>query len=103
MPLHDVAAEVTSNWTLSADYNILSLAAPAIAAAAAPGQFVMVKAGSGHDPLLRRPFSVFEVLRDARDTPIGISLLNKRIGASTALLYAARPGQQIACFGPLGR
>ena len=43
-----------------------ALSAPAIAAAAAPGQFVMVKAGRGHDPLLRRPFSVFEVLRDAR-------------------------------------
>ena len=26
----------------------------------------MVKAGAGHDPLLRRPFSVFEILRDAR-------------------------------------
>jgi len=103
MPPVDVAAEVTSNRALSADYNILSLAAPTIGAAAAPGQFVMVKAGSGHDPLLRRPFSVFEVLRDARGVPSGISLLNKRIGASTALLYAARPGQLVACFGPLGR
>ena len=41
-----------------------TLAAPAIAAAAEPGQFVMVKPGAGSDPLLRRPFSVFDVLRD---------------------------------------
>jgi NAD(P)H-flavin reductase len=41
---------------LSSDYNILVLGAPEIAAAAEPGQFVMVKAGTGHDPLLRRPF-----------------------------------------------
>lgn len=103
MPPVDVAAEVTSNQPLSADYNVLSLAAPTIAAAAAPGQFVMVKPGIGHDPLLRRPFSVFEVLRDAHGAAKGISILNKRIGASTELLYAARPGQRMACLGPLGR
>src|SRR5712692_415624 len=99
----DVAAEVTSNQPLSPDYNVVTLAAPAIAATAAPGQFVMVKANAGHDPLLRRPFSVFEVLRDERGAPKGISLLNKRIGASTSNLYDARPGQRIACLGPLGR
>jgi dihydroorotate dehydrogenase electron transfer subunit len=102
MPI-DVAAEVTANRPLSADYNVLALAAPAIAAAAAPGQFVMVKVGSGNDPLLRRPFSVFEVLRASDGTPTGITLLNKRIGASTSLIYTARPGQIAACLGPLGR
>ena len=61
MPV-DIAAEVIGNDRLSSDYNVVGLSAPAIAAAAAPGQFVMVKAGRGHDPLLRRPFSVFEVL-----------------------------------------
>src|ERR1700675_3078999 len=101
--LIDTAAEVIANRPLSSDYNVLALAAPAIAAAAAPGQFVMVKAGPGHDPLLRRPFSVFEVLRDARGAPQGISILNKRIGVTTQLLYSARPGQRIACLGPLGR
>jgi dihydroorotate dehydrogenase electron transfer subunit len=98
----DVAAEVTSNEPLSADYNVVALAAPAIAATSAPGQFVMLKAAAGHDPLLRRPFSVFEVLRDARGAPAGISILNKRIGISTAQLYAVHPGQRIACLGPLG-
>ena len=103
MPPIDVAAEVTSNQLLSADYNVVSLAAPAIAAAAAPGQFVMIKAGASHDPLLRRPFSIFEVLRDARGSTTGLSLLNKRIGISTGLLYDAQPGRRIACLGPLGR
>jgi len=99
----DVAADVTANRRLSADYNVLALAAPAIAATAAAGQFVMVKLGSGHDPLLRRPFSVFEVLLDDDGAPTGITLLNKRIGPSTSLLYAAQPGQAAACLGPLGR
>src|SRR5205823_1504813 len=80
-----------------------ALAAPEIAAAAAPGQFVMVKTSRAHDPLLRRPFSVFEGLREASGAPAGISLLNKRIGRATALLYAASPGDTVSCLGPLGR
>ena len=98
----DVAAEVLSNVHLSSDYNVLALAAPDIAERALPGQFVMVKAGDRLEPLLRRPFSVFEVLREHGRT-IGLSLLSKRIGPSTALLYDARPGDRIQCLGPLGR
>ena len=101
MPL-DVAAEVLSNSRLSSDYNVLELAAPAIAAAAAPGQFVMLKTGERLEPLLRRPFSVFEILKkDGRVT--GLSVLNKRIGPSTRLLFDARPGDRVQCLGPLGR
>jgi dihydroorotate dehydrogenase electron transfer subunit len=99
----DIAAQVIANTRLSADYNVLELSAPTIAAVAAPGQFVMVKAATGCDPLLRRPFSVFEVLRDSTRQAVGLSLLNKRIGRSTTLFYRARPGDAISCFGPLGR
>jgi len=102
MPI-DVAAEVIANRPLSSDYNVLALNAPAIAAAATAGQFVMIKAGRRHDPLLRRPFSVFEVLRDGDGAPTGLSILNKRIGVSTNLVYDAQPGQRIDCLGPLGR
>jgi dihydroorotate dehydrogenase electron transfer subunit len=98
----DVAAEVISNVHLSSDYNVLGLAAPEIAQRALPGQFVMVKAGDRLEPLLRRPFSVFEVLEE-RGAIVGLSLLSKRIGPSTALLYDARPGDRIQCLGPLGR
>ena len=62
----------------------------------------MVKANTSHDPLLRRPFSVFEVLRTGEGTATGLTILNKRIGATTRLLYDAKPGQRIACLGPLG-
>src|SRR5580704_7733689 len=63
----------------------------------------MVKPGAGVDPLLRRPFSVFEVLRDSSGAPSGITILSKRIGPSTSLIYDARVGTRVACLGPLGR
>jgi dihydroorotate dehydrogenase electron transfer subunit len=111
MPV-DVAAEVIANHPLSSDYNVLVLAAPAIAAIAAPGQFLMIKAEMGpgdpgspgsNDPLLRRPFSVFEIFRDEHGAPTALSLLNKRVGVSTSRIYAARPGDRVSCLGPLGR
>jgi dihydroorotate dehydrogenase electron transfer subunit len=55
------------------------------------------------DPLLRRPFSVFEVLRDATGAPSAISILNKKTGIGTSLLYEAERGSTVACLGPLGR
>jgi dihydroorotate dehydrogenase electron transfer subunit len=102
MPV-DVIAAVVSNARLTADYNVIALAAPEIARAARPGQFVMVRPSGRTDPLLRRPFSIFEVLRDDRGQPSGLSLLNKRVGVGTALLYGANVGDRIDCLGPLGQ
>ena len=46
MPL-DVEARVIQNTRLSPDYNVITLAAPEIAAATKPGQFVMVRPSHG--------------------------------------------------------
>jgi dihydroorotate dehydrogenase electron transfer subunit len=102
MPPVDVFAPVISNVRLSDDYNVLTFAAPQIGERTAPGQFVMVKPEGCGDSLLRRPFSVFEVLRDGGRIS-AISILNKRAGRNTRALYALQPGQHIACLGPLGR
>ncbi|HJO39956.1 MAG: dihydroorotate dehydrogenase electron transfer subunit [Vicinamibacterales bacterium] len=101
MPV-DLDARVVSNVRLSADYNVVHLEAPSLAADAEPGQFVMVKPTFGLRPLLRRPFSIFELLTDAGGTPTGFSLLNKRIGVGTELLYRVEIDQRIGCLGPLG-
>ena len=98
--LVDVEARVISNTRLSSDYNVIALAAPDIAAATQPGQFVMVKSGRG--PLLRRPFSVFEVLR-SNGRIEGLTLLSKRIGVTTTMLFDAVEGDTFSCLGPLGR
>src|SRR5262245_66134786 len=101
--LFDIDAAVLENRRLSEHYSVLVLEAPAIAAATQPGQFVMLKPTRSSDPLLRRPFSVFEVIRNADGAPSAISILNKRTGAGTSLLYEAEPGATIGCLGPLGR
>jgi dihydroorotate dehydrogenase electron transfer subunit len=99
----DCDAVVRANARLSPDYHVLTLDAPDVAARTQPGQFVMVKPGRGLDPLLRRPFSVFQILRDAAGAPAGVSILGKIVGRGTALLYDLEPGERLACLGPLGR
>src|SRR5262245_34787569 len=101
MPI-DVDAVVIRNVRLSPDYNVLTLAAPEIGVRTQPGQFVMVKAGVMPESILRRPFSVFEVIRDG-DRVSAISIFNKRAGKNTRALYALDAGAHVACLGPLGK
>ncbi len=102
MPPVDIDATVIANARLSRDYSVLSLAAPEVGKRTQPGQFVMVKPAGITDPLLRRPFSVFEVLRDATGEITGVSILNKRAGRSTKRLYELEAGDVVSCLGPLG-
>ena len=102
-PPLDVDAPVLANHRLSDSYNVIELEAPAIAERVGPGQFVMVKRALGREPLLRRPFSVFEVLRDDGGTVRGLSLLSKAVGTVTRDLFAVETDERIQCLGPLGR
>lgn len=102
MPPVDIDATVIANVRLSRDYSVLSLAAPEVGTRTRPGQFVMVKPTGVTDPLLRRPFSVFEVLRNGAGEVTGVSILNKRAGRSTKRLYELEPGDVVSCLGPLG-
>jgi dihydroorotate dehydrogenase electron transfer subunit len=63
----------------------------------------MIKTSGGQDPLLRRPFSIFEILRDGNGRPSGVSIFNKRVGAGTTLLSRVEPGTRLPILGPLGR
>lgn len=103
MPPVDIDATVVANARLSSDYSVLSLAAPEVGARTRPGQFVMVKPAGSSDPLLRRPFSVFEVLRNSGGAITGVSILNKRAGRSTRRLYDLEAGDVVSCLGPLGQ
>lgn len=102
MPV-DADAEVLSCTRLSAEYAVVAFRAPELAAAIQPGQFVMIRTALGHTPLLRRPYSVFERLRDPGGATVGFSIFNKRVGTGSGLLYDAAPGQRFSCLGPLGR
>ncbi len=82
---------------LSPDVFRLTLESPGIASRAKPGQFVMVRAGNGMDPLLRRPFSISQTSNGKY-----FQILFKVVGRGTAMLAHYREGEFLSVLGPLG-
>jgi dihydroorotate dehydrogenase electron transfer subunit len=92
-------ATVISNEIIIPDHHVLTCHAPAIAAAARPGHFVnALIASSGHDPLLRKPFSIYTADPDSGE----ISILFSLVGATTQGMARKRPGDTLDLVGPLG-
>lgn len=88
---------VLSHEDCGPGYRLLVLAAPQIAAAARPGQFVHVRVPTLEASALRRPFSIFNA-EDGR-----LEILYKAVGRGTVALNAVRPGETVEVMGPLGR
>jgi len=92
----DCRATVVKRECLSNDVTLITLACPAIAAAAKPGNFVNIKVNDAVQPLLRRPFSIHNVHGD------NIEVMVKAIGQGTTLLSNAIEGTSLMMLGPLG-
>lgn len=94
-------AEVLANFPRGDRYWLLRLHAPRIAAAAVPGQFVMLTAAAGQrlHPVLPRPMALYDWDRRAGwiDVVYGV------VGEGSALLTEFRVGSAIVVIGPLGR
>jgi len=94
-------AEVLWNRRLTPPYYKIGLRAPDSFATAIPGQFITLRLGDQMDPLLRRPFSIHQlIIRD--DVFTGIELLYKVVGAGTQKLTRLRSGDRVDLLGPLG-
>ena len=91
---------------LGARNYLLTINTPEQARLARPGQFVMLKCVEEVDenPLLRRPFTIFNIHRSTRSgKPSGLELLVKDVGFGTHKLTQVRAGQMLDCLGPQGR
>jgi dihydroorotate dehydrogenase electron transfer subunit len=64
------------------------------------GQFCHVRADFGSDPLLRRPFSYWDVRSISGGQQV--DLLYTVVGKGTKILAAKEPGSRIGYMGPLG-
>ena len=92
-----VKARVKSISELMPGTRLVWLDAPAIAEVARPGQFVMVRCGEDHDPLLRRPLSIHKT-----DDSGGVALLFEVVGRGTLWLSQRALGDCVDLMGPLG-
>jgi dihydroorotate dehydrogenase electron transfer subunit len=94
-------ANVLWNEKMSAGCCKIGLTCPEHYAAARPGQFIMLGLIGHTDPLLRRPFSIHNLIVSEGQTE-GIELLYKVVGKATGILSRLRPGVLVDILGPLG-
>lgn len=90
---------VISQQQLAGDLFELEFLAPKMAASCQPGQFLHVKTSAQHDPLLRRPISIYDVDKDAGT----ITLLYKVVGRGTQLMTGLKAKDSLDVMGPLGK
>ena len=97
-PIELTACPVVSHERINARYRLLVLRSQSIADAARPGQFIMLRTSDGRDPLLSRPFAIFDA-----DPDHGVfSVLYIVVGRGTRLLEQRSDGELFVA-GPLGR
>ena len=90
-------ATILAHESAGRGYYRLVLRAPEAAAAALPGQFVMLRVSENMDPLLARPFGISSV-----PSKSSIEIVYRVVGRGTALLTGMGIGRALNLLGPLG-
>jgi dihydroorotate dehydrogenase electron transfer subunit len=94
--------EVTENVALARATFRIRLAAPELARVIRPGQFLMMRIPGTTDPLLGRPFALYDTVLDASDQPAMVDIVYLVVGKMTRRLEALRPADRLEIWGPLG-
>lgn len=95
-------AEVTLNAPMAADTWRMRIAAPEIARQVVPGQFFMLRVPGRPDPLLGRPFALYDTVLNAAGEPIELEFGYLIVGKMTGLLMQLTAGSRVELWGPLG-
>ncbi len=94
--MKDETCIVMENKHINKKYYMLKIKAPYISENAKPGNFVMLKASSGIDPMLKRPFGVF-------NTKFPFTwIYYEVVGKGTAAIANLRTDDNVQALGPLG-
>jgi len=95
-------SQILSNREICPGYFRMRIACDQVYQDAVPGQFVMVRLVGQAFPLLRRPFSIHDLIMEG-ERVAGFDILYKIIGAGTEALSMSRAGDIVDVLGPLGR
>ena len=94
--------KVLDNVPLARGTYRIRLDAPQLARAIRPGQFMMLRWPGSTDPLLGRPFALYDTVLDAQGEPTAVDVVYLVVGKLTGLLAQACPGDRVEAWGPLG-
>jgi dihydroorotate dehydrogenase electron transfer subunit len=95
-------ASVTENVLLARQTYRIRLHVPELARAFRPGQFLMLRLPGSTDPLLGRPFALYDTVLDAQGQAAALDIVYLVVGRVTGLMATRRPGDEVEVWGPLG-
>ncbi|MHB1425274.1 MAG: dihydroorotate dehydrogenase electron transfer subunit [Gemmataceae bacterium] len=101
-PLVHAAVPVRENVLLARQTYRIRLHSPELARAIRPGQFLMIRLLGRNDPLLGRPFALYDTVLDDAGQPVAIDVVYLLVGKLTGLLATLRPNDRVEVWGPLG-
>ena len=119
-----IVTKVVENELVAQNTYRMRMACPELAKSFRPGQFCMIRKPGSHDPLLGRPFAIYdswfvnesETFEDVdaltssyasmsdndTETYGGVDVMYLVVGKATAGFAELQPGQPIEIWGPLG-
>ena len=74
---------------------------PELAQAILPGQFFMLRPANGSDPLLGRPFALYDTYEENGEV-VGVEFGFVVVGKLTSIMAQWSPGDEVVIWGPLG-
>jgi dihydroorotate dehydrogenase electron transfer subunit len=95
-------ASVVENVRMAERTYRLRLADPEIGQRIVPGQFVMLRIRETTDPLLARPFALYDTYPDSSGGVAGYDLVYLVVGKVTTLMSQLLPDDSVEIWGPLG-
>jgi dihydroorotate dehydrogenase electron transfer subunit len=94
--------EIVENVPVARDTWRLRFHSPEMAGRILPGQFLMVRLHDYHDPLIGRPFALYDTHDGAEKAPEAVDFVYIVKGKLTQRLQHLVAGQSIDVWGPLG-
>jgi len=93
---------VVEQVPLARDTYRLRLESRDLAETALPGQFFMIRSPGVTNPLLGRPFALYDTWFDDSGKPAGIDVVYLVVGRMTGLMSTWTTGDRVEIWGPLG-
>ena len=98
-----IVTTVVENKLVAQNTYRMRIVCPELAQSFKPGQFCMIRKPGSNDPLLGRPFAIYDMWFDDQSNAVaGVDVMYLVVGKATAGFAELLPGQPIEIWGPLG-
>ncbi|MEW4488564.1 dihydroorotate dehydrogenase electron transfer subunit [Thalassoglobus sp. JC818] len=95
-------AKILSQRVLADKTFAIRVDASELAQTITPGQFFMIRPEQGTDPLLGRPFALYDTIVDEQGSPVALEFAYHVVGKMTNLMSEWESEENVVIWGPLG-